>query len=484
MPRRRVYADGGVHVSDKPERPSPARILICEDEGIIAEDMAGTLRGFGYEVVGVVSSGEEAIQAAEQTRPDLILMDVKLRGEIHGITACQRIRASQDVPVIYITAYDERDTLERAKLTEPYGFLVKPVGIPELRSTVEIALYKNKMEKRLKRSEERYRELVETVSDGIVQIDASGTVTFANPAYCRMLGISMGQMVGKSILDFQATESAREEIRAYLAHVVSMRPTPVPWFGTHQRSNGEQIVVQSDWSYRRDDRGNVTGFIAVVKDITERRKSDNRIRASLKEKEALLREIHHRVKNNLAVVSSLLGLQSRHAKDEYHRGMFLDSRDRINSMALAHEKLYRAENLSAINSRDYLSSLVRHLMAALGCVGTNVELQLEVAEVELDLQTGITLALIASELVSNCLKHAFPDGRAGKIFFTLKETGHASLELSVVDDGVGLSENIESEKPNTLGLDLVRIFSRQLNGHLEFRRNGGTEVVLRFSRRL
>ena len=218
-------------------------------------------------------------------------------------------------------------------------------------------------------------------------------------------------------------------------------------------------------------------------EIDERKKAEKRVIQSLDEKDVLLREIHHRVKNNLAIVSSLLGFQSRHARDQYHREMFIESQDRIRTMSLAHEKLYQSENLSAINSKDYLTSLARDLKSALTHVGSDVQLQLEIAEVSLDLEIGVTLGFIVTELLSNCIKHAFPDGGSGKISLILTENSNSALELTVTDNGIGLPEDIQFQNPNTLGLDLVRIFSRQIRGQLEVRRNHGTEIVLRFSRR-
>ncbi len=203
---------------------------------------------------------------------------------------------------------------------------------------------------------------------------------------------------------------------------------------------------------------------------------------SLEEKSVLLREIHHRVKNNLAVVSSLLSLQSRHAKDEHHREMFVDSRDRIRSIALAHEKLYQSESMAKISSRDYLQSLVSHLFASVGQLGSHIRLRQEIAEVELDLETAVTLGFVVNELVTNCLKHAFPDGRTGCVTVALERLGESFLELRVADDGIGLPESINLEGSPSLGLNLLSIFSRQIKGHLEVHRNGGTDIRVRFSR--
>lgn len=248
------------------------RILIVEDQLIVAEDLASLLEEAGYEVIGITDTGEEAVKTALRAVPDLVLVDIQLKGAIDGIEAAQRIRTHLDPAIVYLTAHSAKALFERAKETEPDGYLYKPVSPIELTRTLEIVLFKHGMEKRLRESEGKYRELVETVSDGIVQTDPVGTVTFANPAYCRILGFTMEEMIGKSILDFHVSESKREEMRAYLDYVAREQPFPISWFGTHQTKDGGLIVVQSDWNYRLDDQGRVIGFIAVVKDITERKR--------------------------------------------------------------------------------------------------------------------------------------------------------------------------------------------------------------------
>jgi PAS domain S-box-containing protein len=588
-----------------------ARILICEDEEIIAEDMVASLRSLGYEVVGVVSTGHEAVQAAEESQPDLILMDVKLRGEIQGITAFQRIRSSQDVPVIYITDYDSPDNVERAKTTGPYGYLSKPVSIHELKGNVEIALYKHQVDKQLRESEERlaeiissspaviytaeaagdypakfisdnvtamvgyepeefladpafwashihpedssrvfaemsslfehgrhvheyrfrhkdesyrwmrdeinlirdengtaveimgywiditvrkqaedalrkseakFRRLYETMNDAWVSVDMTGRIQDMNQAYCAMLGYSQEELRKLTYLHLTPEKWHESEARIVENQILIDGFSDV-YEKEYRRSDGTVFPVELRTFLVRDETGEPESMWAIVRDITERKLARERTQQSLREKEALIREIHHRVKNNLSVVSSLLGFQGRHARDEYHRNMFIESQDRIRSMALAHEKLYQGENLSTISSKDYLTSLVDLLHSALKKIGSNVQLHLQIAEVDLDLESGVTLGFIVTELVSNAFKHAFPNHRAGQICLSVKEIDHSTLELSVADDGVGLPNDVQLNKPTTLGLDLVRIFSSQLNGHLEFRGDRGTEIILRFSRK-
>jgi CheY-like chemotaxis protein len=164
-----------------------ARILICEYEDGIAGDIAGILTGLGYEVAGRVSTGQEAVRKAGEAQPDLILMDIKLRGEIDGIQASEQVRARFDIPVIFLTAPDEIDVISEATAVEPYGFLAKPVSGRNLVTTIEAALYKHAAYKRLRESEERYRTLVEQSIDGIVMVQGM-TVRFVNSALARMFG--------------------------------------------------------------------------------------------------------------------------------------------------------------------------------------------------------------------------------------------------------------------------------------------------------
>ncbi|MDQ7782338.1 MAG: PAS domain S-box protein [Desulfomonilaceae bacterium] len=258
-------------MTDVPKKA--ARILVCENERSIAEDLSRTLMRLGYETTGMVCAGEDPVHVAKETAPDLILMDIELKGLIDGIEAAERIRSHVDVPVVYLIDDADTDVPERVGRTEPYGFVTKSVTMGELSRTIETARRRHAEEKRLRRSERQYRELVETASDGILQTDPVGTVTFANPAFRRMLGFTTDEIIGKTILDFQVSESTREELRAYLDYVSLQQPDPAPWFGTHRTNDGRLIVVQSDWNYRRDEQGNLIGFISVVKDITDREKT-------------------------------------------------------------------------------------------------------------------------------------------------------------------------------------------------------------------
>lgn len=194
----------------------------------------------------------------------------------------------------------------------------------------------------------------------------------------------------------------------------------------------------------------------------------------------LLREIHHRVKNNLAVVSSLLRLQSRYVGDDAVRDMFEEAEARIRSMALAHAHLYQTDNLSEITTGKYLGSLLNHLSSSVGKLGGNITLSSEVEDIALQIDTAIPLGFIVTELISNALKHAFPDGRRGELKLSLRSLGDGEFELAVKDNGVGMPSNPDLTHSESCGLTLVDVFVKQINGDVELRTQGGTEVRVRF----
>src|SRR5438552_7126960 len=175
------------------------RILVVEDEGIIAQDIKNCLENLGYTVPDVVYTGHEAIEKAASLRPDLILMDIVLKGEIDGIETAAEIRSRYNIPIVYLTAYEDDKTLKRAKLTEPLGYILKPFEERYLRSSIEMALYKHKMEKKLKENERWLGAILKSVGDGVIVTDNKSEITFINPVAEKLSGWSQEQAHGKSI---------------------------------------------------------------------------------------------------------------------------------------------------------------------------------------------------------------------------------------------------------------------------------------------
>ena len=219
---------------------------------------------------------------------------------------------------------------------------------------------------------------------------------------------------------------------------------------------------------------------AILRDITERRKSEARIMDALREKDALLREIHHRVKNNMQVISSLLSLQAQRFREAGVRDAFRESQDRIRSMSLVHEKLYQTRDLSRIDFADYIKGLTGSLLGAYRPETGRIELKLDLDRTFLDINAAIPCGLILNELVLNALKHAFPGERRGVVAIELRETDGGTIRLTVRDDGIGLPEGIDIGKTDSLGLQIVALLAGQLDGRIDVRREGGTAFTLSF----
>lgn len=221
--------------------------------------------------------------------------------------------------------------------------------------------------------------------------------------------------------------------------------------------------------------------VALKQEITERRRAEEETRASLRDKEILLREIHHRVKNNLQVIHSLLRLQSRQIEDERYREMFRDSQNRIRSMALIHETLYQSKDLANVSFREYVERLMSHLSASYGANRGRIRLGVDADGLMLGIDVAIPCGLIVNELVSNSLKHAFPEDRYGEIRVSLQVTGGSQITLTVSDDGIGLPEDMDFRDSGSLGLHLVTMLVEdQLHGQIELNRAKGTEFRISF----
>jgi two-component sensor histidine kinase len=226
--------------------------------------------------------------------------------------------------------------------------------------------------------------------------------------------------------------------------------------------------------------GEVRGAVGVFHDITERKKAEELVAASLREKEALLREIHHRVKNNMQIISSILRLQGQYIKDPALNEVFKDCQGRIRTMALIHEMLYQSKGLARIDFKAYLQSLVGMLLRSQSNKAVTLRHQFDIDSLQLTMDIAIPVGLIANELLTNCLKHAFAGREKGLVRVALKGHNDGAIELTIADDGRGLPADFAPEKSASLGLRLVRILTDQIKGKLEWRGTGGAEFVLTF----
>lgn len=257
--------------------------MVVEDEGIIAQDIKNCLEGLGYIVPDVVFTGREAIQRAAELRPDLVLMDIVLKGDIDGIETATEIRKHYNIPIVYLTAYEDDRTLKRAKMTEPLGYILKPFEERYLRSSIEMALYKHEMETRLKENERWLGTILKSVGDAVVVTDKDGIIKFMNPIAESLTGWKLDEVSGKKIGEVFVLfdEDTKEVIQNPVEKV--LKENVVIGRSNHTvliAKNGKEISIDHSSSPLRDDKGSLTGAVLIIQDITERKLSENALRES------------------------------------------------------------------------------------------------------------------------------------------------------------------------------------------------------------
>lgn len=337
----------------------------------------------------------------------------------------------------------------------------------------------------LELAELKFRGLIEFAPDSIIIIDTEGNITLLNTQAQKMFGYNKDELIGRPIETLIPERFREAHVRLRKDYYADPRIRPMA-SGIDilcLRKDGSEFPTEVSLSPMDSRDGLVV--ISDIRDITDRRQAEERIKASLKEKEVLLREVYHRVKNNMQVISSMLNLQSEYIKDERAVEMCKESQDRIRSMALVHEKLYKSGNLAIIDYDDYIKDLVNSLFSFYEDKARKIYVNTKVGDVSLSVDAAIPCGLIINELVSNSIKHAFPENirlgdRRCEISITLRPVGQDLIELVVGDNGIGMPAYIDLNKVETLGLRLVSILAKQLQGSIELERKEGAEFRVRF----
>lgn len=333
-------------------------------------------------------------------------------------------------------------------------------------------------EQALRESDERFRRLLEATEEGIA-IHDNGLILDANERLASMFGYELYEIVGMNIIELTAPGSRDDVIKKIVAGDDRAFETPAI------KKDGTEICVEiiGRAAHFQGKRAKVS----IIRDVTERtrieqerRRAEEQIKASLAEKEVLIKEIHHRVKNNLQIISSLLKLQSSTVKDSEVQEYLKISRDRVQSMAIIHDKLFHSKELTHIDFSSYLKQLTSHLLNSYGANPDKIKLRLKAESVFLDIDTAVPCGLLVNELVSNSLKHAFPNGRRGEIIVEIFRDSENKINLTVKDNGVGFAGDPHDLRSASLGLQLIDSLSRQLGGTVKFDTSSGTCYSIKF----
>ncbi len=336
-------------------------------------------------------------------------------------------------------------------------------------------------EKALIESEKKYRSLFDNIQDGIalheIVLDKNNNpVDYIfldiNDAFEKQTGLKKEKLIGKKV-----TEA-----------LPGIEKDPADWIGTYGKValSGQSISFENysqplqKWYTVSAYRPAEGQFATLLADITETKKAEGEIKASLKEKEVLLSEIHHRVKNNLQIISSLLNLQSRHLRDEHDIGLFKDTQNRVFTMAMIHEKLYESNELASVDFNEYIKDLTANLLHSYNVNSASVKSKIEVGDVRLSIDLAIPCAQIINELISNSFKHAFPAGGKGEVKIKFNRTKDGKYKLIISDNGLGFPEGVNFRKTESLGLKVVNSLTKQLRGNIELDSSNGAKYTLTF----
>ncbi|SBT04163.1 putative sensory transduction histidine kinase [Candidatus Accumulibacter aalborgensis] len=334
--------------------------------------------------------------------------------------------------------------------------------------------------------EDSFRRVVEWAPSAMVMIDRYGIMVLVNAQSEQMFGYPREALIGQSV-EILVPERFRHHHSLFRAGFFS-DPKPRP-MGVGRdlagcRSDGSEFPIEIGLNPIDTEAGRMV--LASIIDITERQRAQQRLEEALRQKTILLNEVHHRVKNNLQVITSLLNLQADHAADPRLRAILGETCGRVKAMALTHQLLYERKDFSRLDLGDYLDRLVHSIRATYRGTGDRIALRLALPPVGLhiDLDRAIPCGLLVNELVTNAFKHAFPGERCGEIMIELAPEGDDLFRLSIADDGVGLPAETELASRSSLGLQLVPLLVEQLHGVLAIKRERGTWFCVRCPKRL
>jgi PAS domain S-box-containing protein len=405
---------------------------------------------------------------------------------LDGILRLHSYRAVKGYPLVVLVGMSEAAVMARFEQDKRvYLWWASGVSLVILAFTAMVLFEIARRESgnaRLRASEERFALAVRGANDGIWDWNLRTHETYLSPRGKEIVGFRNDELpnLESTFFDLIHLDDMPRVNETVKLHVENGEPFRVELRLRHKDGSYRWIVTRGEAV--RDENGRPMRMVGSITDISARKRAEEQIKNSLQEKETLLKEIHHRVKNNLQIISSLLYLQSSALVDPVARQALRESQDRVQSMGLVHEQLYRSSNFSAVDFGEHLKEIAANIAGSYGAMNPRVRVETELESVAVDLDLAIPVSLIFNEILTNAFKHAFPRERAGKIDVAFHRDGSDNLVLRVSDDGVGLPENLDWETAPSLGLKIVRNLTEQIHGDLYAQSAAGvTTFQLSFS---
>ncbi|QWR76431.1 response regulator [Candidatus Magnetomonas plexicatena] len=455
-----------------------AKLLVIDDEIIIRERLKKLLLLDKYEVYSA-ENGIEGLKMFETHEPDIIITDIKMP-KISGIDVLKEVKAKNTmVEVIMVTGHGGVETAIEAMKEGAFGYVQKPIEYDELHIEIEKALEKQQMKMKIdsnvKELEYRVNEWEITfncVSDMLSIHDKDYKIVKCNRAFAETFSFNPEAPDNKLCFEIFDCQEERECLNVKTCNTKHSCMTEKYWPKL-------DIYFEVTASPIFGVDGEFKGSIHIFKDITQRKLYEEKIKASLQEKILLLREIHHRVKNNMEIISSLLELQIEDSSDEGLISMYNEMKNRIRSMSLIHRLLYQSDNFSEVDFNEYTINLMTDLVNSYCVDPSMITVNIDIDNILINMDTAMPCCLIINELVTNSLKYAFTE--TGTIDISMKSVGEKMYELVVSDNGKGIPEGFDINQSSSLGLKLIRTLAEyQLGGKIEMNTRGGTEFKLRF----
>lgn len=446
---------------------APIGMALCDVEGNIVQANPVFCRLLGYSEAELQQMNIKSLSPPEDLHREYSYINRVIAGEASNYQIDKRYICKDGSTIwTHLSAGAIRDRLGNIR----YGL-----------GMVENVTERREIEEQLKLRD----RAIKASNNGIVITDARQPdlpIIYVNPAFEQMTGYSAAEVLGQNCRFLQGSD--RDQPNLNPVRTALQQGTNCSVTLRNYRKDGSLFWNELNISPIEDDSGNVTHFIGIQTDISDRVETQRQLETSLRQKNILLKEIHHRVKNNLQNVMSLLRLQAQSLDDRNLTQLLRESQNRIRAMAIVHEYLYDEDRVGKIDSADYVRSLVRHLYESYRSGANNIEIQQAIDPVQFDLSTAIPFGLLVTELLSNALKYAFPETREGQIWVRLHYRD-ARIALDIRDNGVGLPVDFEIEDAETLGSQLILSLVNQLDGTLTLTNDGGAnfEVVFPFEQK-